>query len=140
MKPVVLLDTGPLVAYLSNDEAQHNWAVTEIERLEPPLLTCEAVLTEAFFLLKSVSGGTEALLELLRRSSIMVPFAIMDELAEVARLMTKYRDLPMSLADACLVRMAELNPGAKVVTLDDHFTIYRKHGRQAIPTLMPAVE
>lgn len=51
--------------------------------------------------------------------------------------MTKYRDLPMSLADACLVRMAELNPAAKVATLDHHFTIYRKSGRQMLPTLMP---
>jgi predicted nucleic acid-binding protein len=138
MKPVVLLDTGPLVAYLSDDEAEHGWAVTQIDRLEPPLLTCEAVLTEAFFLLKSVSGGMKALIELLRRSSILVPFALMDEFTEVSRLMTKYGDLHMSLADACLVRMAELNPAAKVATLDHHFRIYRKHGRQTIPTLMPS--
>ena len=59
--------------------------------------------------------------------------------AAVARLLTKYADVPMSLADACLVRMAEQHTHSIVWTLDSDFQRYRKHGRQIIPTLLPNV-
>ena len=140
MKPVVLLDTGPLVAYLSERDADHAWAVSQFQHLAPPLVTCEPVLTEAFFLVRSVFGRTEALIDLLGRNSIVVSFALMEHFSSVFRLMHRYSDQPMSLADACLVRMAELNPSAKVATLDRRFKVYRKNGRQAIPTLMPTQE
>jgi predicted nucleic acid-binding protein len=74
---------------------------------------------------------------MVERKALHVSGIVATETAQLRFLMKKYRDLPMSLADACLVRMAELNPSAKVATLDHHFTIYRKNGRQAIPTLMP---
>ena len=53
------------------------------------------------------------------------------------KLIRKYEDLPMSLADACLVRLAELHPAARVFTLDSHFRVYRKNGRQQIPVIIP---
>jgi predicted nucleic acid-binding protein len=62
----------------------------------------------------------------------------MAEQKALAKLVAKYSDLPMSLADACLVRMAEVNAGSSVFTLDGHFNVYRKHGRRIIPTIMPA--
>jgi predicted nucleic acid-binding protein len=139
MKPVLLIDAGPLVALLNARERRHPWSVDLVRREAPPFFTCEAVLTEVSYLVSSLPGAAESLLEYVQRRLIQCPFRIDVEAESIRRLMAKYRNLPMSLADACLVRMAELNPGAKVVTLDDHFTIYRKHGRQAIPTLMPAV-
>lgn len=63
--------------------------------------------------------------------------SVIGEREALWKLMRKYEDLPMSLADACLVRLAELNPGASVFTLDAHFRVYRKHGRQQIPVIMP---
>ncbi len=137
MKPVILLDTGPLVAYLYKTEQNHAWAVAQIKRLEPPLYTCEAVLTEAFYLLRSLPGGLSALIELVERNAVVTPFALTTEFSAVALLMKQYANLPMSLADACLVRMAEIYPESKIITLDRHFKVYRKNARQVIPTLMP---
>jgi uncharacterized protein len=136
MKPVVLLDTGPLVAYVRARDPEHPWAVEQINQIEPPLFTCEAVITEAFYLLRHVPGGIALLIDLLSRGSIVVHFALMDHFGGVAKLIERYENLPMSLADACLVRMAELNPNATILTLDRHFTIYRKNNRQVIPTIM----
>jgi predicted nucleic acid-binding protein len=76
-------------------------------------------------------------MQLLSRGIVMAPFCLADELASIARLLTRYRSTPMSLADACLVRMAEQYADGTVLTLDRHFRIYRKSGRLVIPTLMP---
>jgi predicted nucleic acid-binding protein len=137
MKESVLIDAGPLVALLNPKEAHHDWAVQLVKRQAPPFLTCEAVLSEASHRVAAIHGASDSLLELVDRKLIHCPFRIDDQVESIRRLMSKYRNLPMSLADACLVRMAELNDGSKVVTLDRHFTIYRKNNRQVIPTLMP---
>ena len=50
----------------------------------------------------------------------------------------KYRDQPISLADACIVRMAELYDRHSVLTLDSDFLVYRKHGRVPLAVLYPA--
>jgi len=71
------------------------------------------------------------------RGLFSIEFNLADEAELLGRLMRKYEDLPMSLADACLVRMAEINPTAIVFTLDRHFRVYRKHGRQAIEVVTP---
>jgi predicted nucleic acid-binding protein len=102
------------------------------------LYTCEAVLSEACFLLRRSTGGAEAVLHLLERGLISVAFHLADEAAAVRRLLGRFRAVPMSLADACLVRLAELHAEPAVLTLDADFRIYRRHGRQVIPTLMPA--
>ncbi len=75
--------------------------------------------------------------EFLAAGLLVVRFSILEEHKYLAKLVAKYQDLPMSLADACLVRMAELTPDATVLTLNRHFHTYRLHGRQRIPTLMP---
>jgi predicted nucleic acid-binding protein len=138
MKELVLIDAGPLVALVNRKAAHHDWAVELVKRKTPPFLTCEAALAEASHLVSSIHGAAESLLEYVQRKLIQCPFRIDEEAESLRRLMAKYQDLPMSLADACLVRMSELNPTAKVATLDHHFTIYRRHGRQGIPTIMPA--
>ena len=137
MKGPVIIDTGPLVAFLTRRERDYAWARQQFSLIEPPLLTCEPVITEACFLVQNVNRGVESLVELLHRCVVAISFNLADELPAVARLLKKYSSVPMSLADACLVRMAEQLSGSSVLTLDRHFQIYRKSGRLVIPTLMP---
>ena len=103
----------------------------------PPLHTCEAVLSEACFLLRRTFAGQDAVLELVARRIVRVDFDLHDELTTVRKMMDRYRSVPMSLADACLVRMSELHPKSTVITLDHDFTIYRQHKRKPIPLLVP---
>lgn len=138
MKPIVLVDTGPLVALLNRRETHHDWARQQFSLLQPPLLTCEAVLSEACFLLRDIPSGPDALLQLMSRGVVNTRFDLGSEVTTVARLMKRYANAPMSLADACLVRMAELHADSSVLTLDSHFRIYRKNGRQVIPALLPS--
>ncbi len=134
----VLLDTGPLVAFLNGKDAHHPWAREVLDCLPPPLWTCEAVLSEACFLVRKLEGGPGAVLELVRRGIVKPTFRLDTETAAVGRLLEKFADVPMSLADACLVRMAELDGDSKVLTLDSDFRIYRKNRRQVVPVVMPA--
>ena len=133
----VMVDAGPLVAYLKRDDRDHVWAREVFQRLTTPLLTCDAVLGEAFFLLQQTHGGTGRLIELLEKGIVVPGFDLAAELPAVGQLLRKYESVPMSLADACLVRMAELHRDATVFTLDGDFQIYRKHRRQAIPLICP---
>ncbi len=133
----VIVDAGPLVAFLARAEKHNAWVKEQFRRLRPPLLTCEAVLAEAAHLVRRGGGNPHALLELIKRAKLQVPFRLEEHVATLQALMLRYRDVPMSLADACLVRMAELHSGATVLTLDGDFSIYRKNGRQVIPLIRP---
>ena len=133
----VLVDTGPLVALLNRHEHFHAWAKEQAAHCESPLATCEAVLTEACYLLREIDGGSERLMDLIRRGLLVLPFLLRDDHDSVSALMRRYSDVPMSLADACLVRMSEQVSGSTVFTLDNDFRIYRQHGRRAIPLLIP---
>ena len=137
MSPPVLLDTGPLVAFLNRRDHHHAWAREVLSGLTPPLFTCEAVISEACFLVRNLPGGPQAVLSLLREDLVRIAFSLSSELERTARLLKKYADVPMSLADGCLVRMAELQAGARVLTLDSNFRRYRRNGREAIPVLTP---
>lgn len=137
MNPAVLLDTGPLVALLQRRDHYHRWATEEFDRLVAPILTCEAVVTEACFLVRNLLNGGETVLRLLETGIIRVDFRLSEELASIKRLLARYARVPMSLADACLVRMSEKHPNSVVLTIDSDFIIYRKHGRQVIPLIMP---
>lgn len=81
--------------------------------------------------------GADALLALVRRKLVRVPFQLEAELPAVERLMARYANVPISLADACLVRMSETHAGSVVVTLDSDFRTYRRHGRNVIPLIAP---
>ena len=135
MSAVILVDTGPLVALFDKRDKYHAWTVAALGATVGPLTTCEAVLTEVCFLLKQQFGGAEEVFELLDRGLLQLRFDLRAEHERVAQLMKRYGDLPMSLADACLVRMAETIPASRVMTLDKDFTVYRRHGRQVIPLL-----
>ena len=134
----VVLDTGPLVAFIDREDACHRWASEQLRSLEPPFLTCEAVISESLFLLRRAHNGVPTLMNMLQEDLIRLAFDLDEHLAPVARLIAKYRDTPMSLADACLVRMSELHSTARVFTLDADFKLYRRNGRQTIPLIYPA--
>ena len=134
---VALLDTGPLVSFLGAGLHHHAWTVAQWKRIHPPLLTCEPVLTEAAFLLKREGHEADPIFELLERGVIRVSIQVQQEPADLRALMRRYRNRPMSLADACLVRMSELHANARIFTLDSDFRIYRRHGNKVIPVLMP---
>jgi predicted nucleic acid-binding protein len=104
------------------------------------LLTCESVLSEALFLLRGDYRSQEAILGLINSQTITLAFSLSDEFQQVAELLQQYQSVPMSLADACLVRMAEKYIGSTVLTFDSDFTIYRKNPNQPIPVLMPTPE
>ncbi len=140
MKSRVLVDTGPIVAAIHAGDRHHTWVREQLDDIEPPLLTCEAVLTEASHLLRKTRGGATGPLELLRVDVLELSFLLDDEAEKVAALMRRYANVPMSLADACLVRMAEILPGSRLLTLDGDFKIYRLNGRRVVPTLMPPGE
>ena len=136
-EPAGLLDTGPVVSLLAAGTQHHQWAVEEWKRLRPPLLTCEPVLTEAAFLLKREGRDADALFALLDRGVIRIGLSIQNQQADLRTLMRRYRNRPMSLADACLVRLSEIHAAAQVITLDNDFRIYRRHGNKVIPLRMP---
>lgn len=132
-----LVDAGPLVASLNRKEPDHVWAVGQLKRLAPPLLTCEAVLSEAVFLVARNGGNPVAVLDFVTAGALTVQPVLPDHVERIAELMRKYADTPMSLADACLVVLAEQQPSARVFTLDTDFLVYRAHGRRRIPLLAP---
>jgi uncharacterized protein len=130
------IDTGPLVALLNRNDAFHAWAAETLDDVERPIHTCEAVITEASFLLRNTSAGSEALLALLEKEVLLVDFSLASEAHAVRKLMNKYSSVPMSLADACLVRMAELEKDLSIITLDSDFHVYRR-GRAALSVIAP---
>lgn len=133
----ILIDTGPLVAYLDASDKDHRWAKAHFLRMTRPLLTCEAVIAESLFLLRRGGITPDGLLALVRRGLVIPRFSLADEIEAIQQLMRNYQNIPMSLADACLVRMAEIHDRAMVMTLDSDFTVYRKSRRKVIPLLKP---
>jgi predicted nucleic acid-binding protein len=131
----VVVDSGLLVGLLRRDDQFHSWAVARSRQFPAPWLTCEAVLSEAFFLVGRI--GRKSLLGFLRRGLVEIRFDLAAELEPVARLLDKYSNVPMSLADACVVRMSEILPDPIVLTTDDDFHIYRRHSRQVVPCKIP---
>ncbi|MEO7412956.1 MAG: PIN domain-containing protein [Opitutaceae bacterium] len=126
------------MAFINREESRHQWAAEQVKSLEPPFLTCEAVISESMFLLRSARNGVPTLMSMMQEDLIRLAFDLDDHLADVARLIAKYHDAPMSLADACLVRMSELHSNCRVFTFDSDFKLYRRHGRQSIPLIYPA--
>ena len=137
MAKLILVDAGPLVALLSSADAFHGWARETLGAMKPPLHTSEAVIAEATYLLRRVPGAPVGLLEMIARGAVEIRFRLSAEIDTVRDLMNRYRLTPMSLADASLVRMSELERDSVIVTLDRHFLTYRRNRRQRIPVLMP---
>lgn len=131
----VLVDAGFLIALLNNGDTYHQWAVAQADGLPPPWSTCEAAISEAFHLLGV--RGIQSLGALLRRSALIVAFRLAENVGPVTKLIEKYSDVPMSLADACLVRMTEIFTDPVILTTDRDFRIYRRHSRLVVPCMTP---
>jgi predicted nucleic acid-binding protein len=133
----VLVDTGPLVAYWSRTDAHHEWAIKQFKALSQPVYSCEAVISETAFLLVDDGLSPEPLWTALERGIVRVEFDFQAQQADLLRLLRKYKDQPMSVADACLVRLSELSEKATVFTTHKDFLFYRRHGRSVIPLIAP---
>ena len=125
------------MALLDRADLHHAWAVESFKTLAPPLITCECVLAETLHLVSDLAPSVNALVRLYNDRILQVNFDFRAQGPAVFRLVQKYADLPMDLADACLVRMSELHPNCFIWTTDTHFRVYRRLGRQAIPLLSP---
>lgn len=137
MRRGVILDTGPLVAFLDQREKSHVWVSEQFQQCALPFLTCESVLTEACFLLQRHTRALDQISKWVREGMLQVTFSLFENTDRVFDLMRRYRNLPMSLADACLVVMVEIGMGRQVFTLDEHFRIYRHSGRRVVPVITP---
>ena len=124
VKPV-LLDTGGIVALLDRSEQHHEQCVEIIRGLTAPLVTCEAVIAESCYLLRELRGAPESVLENVETGVFHIPFTLNVAASRVKTLLSTYANVPMGLADACLVRMAEELGTGFIVTLDTDFRIYR---------------
>ena len=133
----IILDTGPIVAFLNKRDRYFTWANEVFKLFKPPVYTCDAVISEACFLLRNMEGGSIAVVELLERNLVVVDFDLSGEIKAVKKLMSKYANVPMSLADACLIRMSEMEKNSQIITLDRDFNVYRRFDRQQVPVLMP---
>jgi predicted nucleic acid-binding protein len=134
---MTIVDTGPLVAMLSSHDIHHGWALAQSKVLAAPFITCPPVLTEAFHLLARSPRAKSSLFELLESNALLADFEVQHHYPALRALMEKYQSVPMSLADACLVRMAELQDSAPVFTIDSDFQIYRKNRNKPIPLVVP---
>ena len=133
----VIVDTGVLVALIDPDTEEHAWAREAAARLPVPFLTSEAVLTESAFLLARDGFDADELFEMAESGIVLVSLDFNAERKHLRALMRTYRDVPMSLADATLVRLSELHRDCRLFTLDTDFRIYRRHRSRVIPVLMP---
>lgn len=131
----VLVDAGFLVALLSRRDNHHGWARALAGRFEPPWRSCDAALSEALHLLGTRGGA--ALATLLERGQVRPAFSLAADMQATLRLLRRYADVPMSLADACLVRMTETAGDPLLLTTERDFRIYRRHGRSVVPCLLP---
>ena len=137
MAGTVLLDSSALVAALRERDFEHEWARASFQALTEPVVTCDAVLSECFFLLAGWPRGKQMLCELLDDAIIKIDFKAFENIPHLVRLIRRYADTPMSFADACLVRMSELSHDSTVFTMDRAFVFYRRNGRQTIPLICP---
>lgn len=132
-----LVDSGPLVAFYDRKDTWHRWAHEQMDALTPPLLSTEPVLTEACFLLQRGTGNPAVMLRAVQQGILQIAFDVETEASALETLIERYADVPMSLADASLVRLSELHRDSRVFTLDRDFRQYRRHSRQIVPLLAP---
>ena len=128
-----IADTGFLVAFKNRTDQHHAWAVDLARQIDVPLVTCESVLSEAAFHLES----NDAVLALVTAGMLEVGFDFSQNLAKLHELALRYADRHPDLADLCLIRMSEIHPHHRVITVDEDFRVYRRNKREVIPLLYP---
>lgn len=134
--PGVLLDTGPLVALLSRNDVNHARARQIFAECAPPFRCCEAVVAEACFLMRKVHAtGPVDVAALGVRGVFSIAIAAQEHWADIAALLKKYADRPISLADACLIQCAEIHQEARIATFDSDFAVYKWAGKRRFDLL-----
>jgi predicted nucleic acid-binding protein len=133
----IIADTGVIVAYLDKRDERHKWTYEQMKILPAPYSVCESVITESCFLVSRLHNGKKNVLEMLKAGFLQLDFFLSNEIEAVGNLMQKYENVPMSLADACLVRMSETIKDSVVFTTDSDFHIYRKNGKRKIDLIIP---
>lgn len=136
MAKKIIIDTGVIVALLDKSDEHHSWAVSTVKHLQEQFISCEAVLAEACYLLRHYPRQQQQVLGYIANGTITLSFRVGQEIERVSVLMERYAGR-MDFADACLVRMAELQEEASVLTVDSDFLFYRKNGRSLIPLIAP---
>jgi predicted nucleic acid-binding protein len=127
--PGILLGTGPLVALLSKKDKNHDRARRIFAECAPPFRCCEAVVAEACFLLRKVdAAGPAEVVSLGLRGVYRISLSAEEHWSDVESLFKKYSDRPISLADACLIRGAEIWEEPRIATFERDFSIYRWRG------------
>jgi predicted nucleic acid-binding protein len=137
MKRNVIIDASVLAALLNKNDTYHQWAITQLKDIQPPLLTCEAIISEVSFLIGRKQQGINVIFNYLKSGVIELPFCFSSEYVAIEKLMLKYADVPISFADACLVRMSEQHRNNSVFTLDSDFLVYRKNSNEVISLIYP---
>lgn len=132
----VLLDTGVIVALLDRSERTHGRCVEAIESLVAPLVTCEAVIAEACYLLRGIHGAADAVLDNVEAGVFEIPFRLTGASRSIRLLMKKYARVPMDFADACLVHLADELSTGRILTLDSDFRTYRWRKGRAFELLI----
>lgn len=123
---MILVDAGPLVALVNQADQNHAACTTALLEVRDPLVTCWPVLAEAMFLLSYSWGAQDTLWGMIASETPHLVSIDATDVPRIRELMAKYRDLPMDLADAALVRIAEREGIRRVFTTDRRdFTIYR---------------
>jgi predicted nucleic acid-binding protein len=133
----VLVDAGPLVAILDSADPEHEPCVAALKTLRDSLITVWPAFTEAMYLLRGSWLGQKALWSRLETDALALAPLDEADAPRMRELMEKYRDLPMDLADAALVRVAERESLTRIFTLDRiHFSTYRP-GRRRRFSMVP---
>ncbi len=129
---MTLADTGPLVALIDSRDPNHRRCANALERLSLLFLTTWPVFAEATYFLGDAAGwtGQRPLWQMLRRGDLAIADSSEAAIRRTETLMETYRDIPMDLADASLVALAEERGFTRIFTLDKHFQAYRLHGRK----------
>jgi len=133
----VLLDTGVIVALLDRSERYHARCAQALESLEQPLATCEAVIAESCYLLRTIPGAAETVLANVEQGIFQIPMQLNQAAAPIRAILRKYRDVPADLADACLIHMADELETGEILTLDSDFARYRWRRNRAFQPLIP---
>ena len=136
--PGILLDTGPLVALLSSDDRDHSVAEQLFAQCLPTFRCCEAVIAEACFLMRKVHpSGPAEVIALGKKGVYEISLSLSDHWSHVETLLRKLEDRPTSLADACLIRCAEIYEEPRILTLDSDFDVYRWEKRKRFERIGP---
>jgi hypothetical protein len=129
---MILIDTGPLVAFFDASDRYHETCLDILKEMEEPLCTTWPVITESFYLLDFSYKAQDNLWQFLIRGGVEIANPEPVSWDRCRALMEKYQDLPMDLADASLVVVAEAKRIRRIFTLDHKdFSVYRpSHARR----------